>query len=53
MSPDGNTRSGRRLYGRPWQAPRPGGKVGRERGTTVMTVTDCVEMGIAAAASAR
>src|SRR6187551_2925878 len=24
-----------------WQAPRPGVKVGRERGTTVMTVTDC------------
>jgi agmatinase len=33
-----------------WQAPRPGVKVGRERGTTVMTVTDCVEMGIEAAA---
>jgi len=33
-----------------WQAPRPGVKVGRERGTTVMTVTDCVEMGIDAAA---
>ena len=29
-----------------WQAPRPGVKVGRERGTTIMTVTDCVEMGI-------
>ena len=27
-----------------------GVKVGRERGTTVMTVTDCVEMGIEAAA---
>ena len=25
-------------------------KVGRERGTTIMTVTDCVEMGIEAAA---
>ncbi len=23
-----------------WQAPRPGVAVGRERGTTVMTVTD-------------
>lgn len=33
-----------------WQAPRPGVKVGRERGTTVLTVTDCVEMGIEAAA---
>jgi agmatinase len=33
-----------------WQAPRPGVKVGRDRGTTIMTVTDCVEMGIEAAA---
>ena len=33
-----------------WQASRPGVKVGRERGTTIMTVTDCVEMGIEAAA---
>ncbi len=33
-----------------WQAPRPGVKVGREKGTTIMTVTDCVEMGIDAAA---
>ena len=33
-----------------WQAPRPGVKVGRERGTSIMTVTDCVEMGIEAAA---
>jgi agmatinase len=33
-----------------WQAPRPGVKVGRERGTTIMTVTDCAEMGIEAAA---
>jgi agmatinase len=33
-----------------WQAPRPGVKVGRERGTTIMTVTDCVEMGIEEAA---
>ena len=33
-----------------WQAPRPGVKVGRERGTTILTVTDCVEMGIEAAA---
>ena len=36
-----------------WQAPRPGVKVGRERGTTIMTVTDCVEMGIEAAARTR
>lgn len=34
-----------------WQAPRPGVKVGRERGTTIMTVTDCVEMGIEEAAA--
>lgn len=34
-----------------WQAPRPGVKVGRERKTTIMTVTDCVEMGIEAAAA--
>jgi arginase family enzyme len=27
-----------------WQEPRPGVQVGRERGTTIMTVTDCVEM---------
>jgi agmatinase len=33
-----------------WQSPRPGVKVGRERGTTIMTVTDCVKMGIEAAA---
>jgi agmatinase len=33
-----------------WQAPRAGVKVGRERGTTIMTVTDCVEMGIEVAA---
>jgi agmatinase len=33
-----------------WQAPRPGVKIGRERGTTIMTVTDCVEMGIEEAA---
>jgi agmatinase len=33
-----------------WQAPRPGVKVGRERGTTILTVTDCVDMGIEAAA---
>jgi agmatinase len=32
-----------------WQAPRPGVKVGRERGTTVLTVNDCVEMGMPAA----
>ncbi len=34
-----------------WQAPRPGVKVGRERGTTIMTVTDVVDMGIEAAAA--
>ncbi len=34
-----------------WQAPRPGVKVGRERETTIMTVTDCVEMGIEQAAA--
>jgi len=33
-----------------WQAPRPGVQVGRERGTTIMTVIDCVEMGIEEAA---
>lgn len=33
-----------------WQAPRAGVKVSRERGTTIMTVTDCVEMGIDKAA---
>ena len=33
-----------------WQAPRAGVKVSRERGTTIMTVTDCVEMGIEKAA---
>jgi agmatinase len=33
-----------------WQAPRPGVKVGRERGTTIMTVNDCVEMGLQEAA---
>lgn len=33
-----------------WQAPRPGVKVGRERGTTIMTVNDVVEMGVEAAA---
>ncbi len=33
-----------------WQAPRAGVKVARERETTIMTVTDCVEMGIEAAA---
>ncbi|MHB1712341.1 MAG: agmatinase family protein, partial [Acidimicrobiales bacterium] len=32
-----------------WQAPRPGVAVGRERGTTVLTVNDCVEMGMDAA----
>jgi agmatinase len=34
-----------------WQAPRPGVKVGRERGTTIMTITDVVDnLGIEAAA---
>ena len=33
-----------------WQAPRPGVRVGRERKTTIMTVNDCVEMGLEAAA---
>ena len=33
-----------------WQSPRPGVKVGRDRQTTIMTVTDCVEMGIENAA---
>lgn len=32
-----------------WQAPRPGVKVGRERGTTILTVNDCVNMGLDAA----
>lgn len=35
-----------------WQAPRPGVAVGRERQTTIMTVNDCVEMGVAEAAEA-
>jgi agmatinase len=29
-----------------WQAPRPGVKVGRERGTTVMTITDIMDLGL-------
>jgi len=33
-----------------WQAPRPVVKSGRERQTSIMTVTDCVEMGIENAA---
>lgn len=33
-----------------WQAPRPGVKVCRERETTIMTVNDCVNMGLEAAA---
>ena len=33
-----------------WQAPRPGVKVCRERETTIMTVNDCVTMGIQRAA---
>lgn len=32
-----------------WQAPRPGVKVSRERETTIMTVNDCVNMGIESA----
>ncbi len=32
-----------------WQAPRPGVKVGGRGGRTILTVTDCVEMGIEAA----
>ena len=35
-----------------WQAPRPGVKVGRQRGTTILTVNDCVEMGMQAAVEA-
>jgi agmatinase len=33
-----------------WQAPRPGVKVCRERETTVLTVNDCITMGLAQAA---
>jgi agmatinase len=33
-----------------WQAPRPGVKVCRERETTIMTVNDCVDMGLEVAA---
>ena len=29
-----------------WQAPRPGVKVGRERGTTIMTITDIMDLGL-------
>ncbi|MEM7126944.1 MAG: agmatinase family protein [Chloroflexota bacterium] len=29
-----------------WQAPRPGVKVSRERGTTIMTITDIMELGL-------
>jgi agmatinase len=32
-----------------WQAPRPGVKVCRDRETTIMTVNDCVNMGMDAA----
>ncbi len=32
-----------------WQAPRPGVKVSRERQTTILTVKDCVDMGLAQA----
>jgi agmatinase len=32
-----------------WQAPRPGVKVSRERETTIMTVNDCVDMGLSEA----
>ena len=35
-----------------WQAPRAGVAVGRERQTTIMTVNDCVEMGVEEAAEA-
>lgn len=35
-----------------WQAPRAGVAVGRERQTTIMTVNDCVEMGVEQAAEA-
>lgn len=35
-----------------WQAPRPGVAAGRERQTTIMTVNDCVEMGVEEAANA-
>jgi arginase family enzyme len=33
-----------------WQAPRPGVKVGRSRGTTVLTIEDIVMMGVDKAA---
>ncbi len=33
-----------------WQAPRPGVKVGRSRGTTVLTIDDICEMGVERAA---
>ena len=33
-----------------WQAPRPGVKVGRQRGTTVLTIDDICEMGVEKAA---
>lgn len=33
-----------------WQSPRAGVRAGRELGTTIMTVNDCVEMGVEAAA---
>jgi agmatinase len=33
-----------------WQAPRPGVKVGRERGTTVLTIDDICEIGVERAA---
>ncbi|MCB0181805.1 MAG: arginase family protein, partial [Anaerolineae bacterium] len=29
-----------------WQVPRPGVKISRERGTTIMTITDIMEMGL-------
>lgn len=35
-----------------WQAPRPGVAAGRDRQTTIMTVNDCVEMGVEEAANA-
>lgn len=33
-----------------WQAPRPGVKVGRQRGTTLLTIDDICEMGVDKAA---
>jgi agmatinase len=33
-----------------WQVPRPGVKIARERGTTILTVRDCLDLGIEATA---